>query len=120
MLPDATSASSPLLPAFPVERRSAQRFAPRRVLIGQIEPDEGGRIPTRVQNLSARGVGLLADRPFPAGAVVKIRLVNAAAMFALLVTARVKHCNQVLTGDHYLGCEFEQALAPGEMRPFLV
>jgi hypothetical protein len=92
---------------------------PRQVLAAEISLGKGQSSTARVHNLSARGAALLTSRPFAPGAVLQVRLVNAAATFGLVVTARVVHCDRVLTGEHFMGCAFETALGPEELGPLL-
>jgi hypothetical protein len=110
------------IPAGPaIERRLSQRFCPRRVMTCQIEPAEGGTaMVATVQNLSARGIGLVCQKTYALGSELRLRILNASATYYLVVTLRVVRCEPVLAGGHYLGCEFTRKLEPGELRPFLM
>jgi hypothetical protein len=109
-----------LPPRLVLERRLSQRFCPRRVLTGQIEPADGGAMMVAVvQNLAARNIGLVCPRTYTLGSELRLRLLSASATFYLVVTLRVTRCEPVLAGGHYLGCEFTRKLEPGELRPFL-
>jgi hypothetical protein len=103
-----------------VERRLHHRFFLSRMLTGQIESAAGEVLGTAVvQNLSARGVGLVCGHPSALGSELRIRLLNSSGTFSLIVAVRVIRCEAVLAGGHFLGCECIRSLNPGELRPFL-
>ncbi len=73
-----------------------------------------------VQNLSGRGIGLVCPRSCALGSELRLRMLNSAATSDLDVKLRVVRCEPVLTGGHYVGCEFTRTLDPEELRPFLM
>jgi hypothetical protein len=102
------------------ERRRAKRHAPARLTPCVIRPAEGAETPGWVHNLSVRGGGLLAGRPFAPGAVLTVLFINAAHTFALSVELRVVRCYRVVNGDYYLGGQFAQPLRHDEFLPFIM
>jgi hypothetical protein len=104
-----------------LERRLSQRFCPRRVQTAQIEPAEGGATTVAVvQNMSARGIGLVCPNSYELGKELRLRMLSAAATSYLVVTLRVVRCEPVLVGGYFLGCEFTRILEPAELRPFFM
>jgi hypothetical protein len=72
-----------------------------------------------VWNISASGVSMLLDEAPSAGTVLSATLATVDDAGALPVTLRVVHVRHIRTGDYFLGAQFQQPLAPAEMRPFL-
>jgi hypothetical protein len=103
------------------DRRLYYRFIPRSPLTGQIEPAESDSVLfVQVQDLSARGIGLVCLQACAPGTEVCLRMLNPSATAYLIVKLFVVRCEPALAGGHYLGCEFARKLEPGELRPFLV
>jgi hypothetical protein len=104
----------------PVERRRARRLKPARLTSCVIRPADSAEMPGWVHNLSIRGGGLLAGRPFAPGAILTVLFINAAHTFALSTELRVVRCYRVVNGDYYLGGAFAQPLRHDEILPFMM
>src|SRR5437763_1112718 len=69
------------------------------------EPDSQ-LLPARIRNISRRGIGLLLDRPFDAGAILRIELPGEAASSSVSVLACVVHTRAEGDNQWALGCGF--------------
>jgi hypothetical protein len=104
-----------------LERRGARRIAPGGITPCLIRHDGAERATAAwVHNLSIQGVGLLTNRPFPAGAQVSVMLINTAHTCAMSAQAVVARSLRLVNGDYYLGCRFDQALRYDQITPFLM
>jgi hypothetical protein len=103
------------------EKRLARRLAPISVTPCLVYPlGDDGAIPAWVHNLSIRGVGILVDRPYPAGTTITALLINSAHTYAMSVQAVVVRSYRVFNGDYFLGCSFEESLNYDQITPFLM
>jgi hypothetical protein len=82
--------------------------------------DEPGPLPAWVHNLSIKGVGILAGRPYRPGAQVTALLINASHTYAMSVQATVVRSYRIFNGDYFLGCRFDEALTYDQITPFLM
>jgi hypothetical protein len=103
------------------ERRQARRLTPGRVTPCLITaPDEAEPVAGRVHNLSFKGAGVVSAREFPAGAILPLRLVNAAHTFMASVQFEVVRGFRVANGDYFLGGRFLEALTYDALVPFML
>jgi hypothetical protein len=104
-----------------VERRSQKRVVPiQRTLCLLQAPGEDQRATTVVQNLSLKGVGILADREHAPGTVLQVLLVNAWHTFAVKRDLKVVRCFRVNGQQFFLAGPFDRLLAHEEMVPFII
>lgn len=107
-------------PARPEDRRGAPRRQPALGTVVDLDagPDGAPR-QGLVWNISLSGVSLLLPEPIDPGTTLGGVLVTTDAGVRLPVRLRIAHVRQLLTGDYYLGAQFDRPLAPDEMRPFV-
>lgn len=89
------------------ERRAWVRYPPRRLqmllhLFG-VRPSEPRQ--ARVQDVSAQGVGLIADQSFAQGSVLVLRFAGTSLETRPLLV-RVKHLQPLPNGEFQIGCTF--------------
>jgi hypothetical protein len=103
------------------ERREVRRHAPGQPALclvhnhGEAEPT-----PACVQNLSIKGTGILADRPYAVGTVLHVLLINASHTYAVATNLRVVRCLRLVSGQYLVGGPFTQALAYEEFVPLMI
>jgi hypothetical protein len=103
------------------ERRLSKRMSPAQQVSCQIRlPGSHAELPARVDNLSVRGIGILASEAPQLRTTLQVLLINAPHTFALTVDVEVVHCASVVNGDYFLGCRFKRSLTYDEMAPFFV
>lgn len=100
------------------ERRGARRLAPGRLTPCVIRGRED--IPGWIHNVSVLGVGLMSPRPFAAGEMLSVLLINGPHTFAVSVEVRIIRCYRVVNGDYFLGGTFPEPLRYDELLPFMV
>jgi hypothetical protein len=69
-------------------------------------------------DLSLSGAGLHAERPFPVGTTLIIRLHSSTQGWTSHL-ARVKHCKEILPNQYQVGCLFVKPLKPQQLRALL-
>lgn len=100
----------------PSERRAAARRQPALGTVCRLDNGPGFGL---VWNISASGVSFLVHEAPTRGALVRGVLATANEGFALPVSLRVAHVALMRTGDYVVGGQFDQPLAPEQIRPFL-
>lgn len=113
-----TSGLSARRPA--TDRRRHARLTPNRPSLCRMALPDGPPAGAMVHNLSASGVALFCEAPFPVGSQVRLALVNNAAMFCLVVKLTVLRCQPSPVGDYFVAGVFERVLGPAEIGPFIV
>jgi hypothetical protein len=102
------------------DRREAKRLPPGQhticlIWFGEdLEPANAV-----VSNLSHKGAGLLAEREYASGSVLRLLLVNGPHTFALATELKVVRCFQVPTGEYFLGGPFLKTISHDELVPFM-
>jgi hypothetical protein len=103
-----------------VERRGGKRVTPARNTLCLIRrPGEDQTSTVVVQNLSFKGIALLADRECPAGTVLGLLLINAAHTFSVEVDLQIVRCFRVAANQYFLAGPFGRALLHDELVPFI-
>jgi len=111
----------PLVPRRPAgDRRRHPRLTPNRLSLCRMALPDGAPAAAFVHNLSASGVALFSEAPFPIGSQVRLALVNNAAMFCLVLQVTVLRCQPSPLGDWFIAGMFERLLGPAELGPFFV
>src|SRR5262245_19001355 len=121
---------SPALKLLPVgedissgeaERRSHPRLQPAGLLTCQVRmPGREESMPGTVQNLSAGGLALLVDQPVPPGTRIQVLMTNPAHTSRLSLTVTILRSEPELSGNWFLGGEFDRTLMPNELKPFVL
>jgi hypothetical protein len=75
----------------------------------------GERVPARILNISAGGVGLLTPCEFEKGTLLSLALPGPANRPARKSLVRVLHVRDLHNGDWFLGCEFAEQLNADEI-----
>lgn len=70
----------------------------------------------RVNDLSAAGIGLLADTCFPPGAILEVKLEGIASNLSRTLLARVKQTQEQANGQWLVGCVLVTRLKEGELQ----
>ena len=73
-----------------------------------------------VWNISASGVSMFVGTKLDPGTELKGELFASETRDALALTLRVAHLAKLLTGDYFIGGQFERPLTEQELRPFVV
>jgi hypothetical protein len=108
-------------PRPPSDRRSTRRLTPGRVTPCLITPPGADEpIGGWLHNLSVKGAGFLADRPFAPGTSLRLLLINAQHTFAAPVEFQVVRCFRVINGEFYVGGQFTRPLNYDALFPFLL
>jgi hypothetical protein len=103
------------------ERRAARRVTPAQVVPCLLQPEgKAEGIAGWVHNLSSRGVGVMTEKNLGTGALLTILLVNASHTYAVSLQGQVVRSFRVISGDYFLGCEFNRGLTHEELMPFIV
>jgi len=102
------------------DRRRHVRVTPHRPSLCRMALPDGPPAAAFIHNLSASGVALFSDSPFPVGSQVRLALVNNAAMFCLVLQLTVLRCQPSPVGDYFVAGAFDRVLVPAELGPFLV
>jgi hypothetical protein len=103
-----------------IDRRAFRRLTPGHLTPCQVRPPGEPPRPAWVHNLSLHGAGILADREYEPGTRLGLLLVNAAHTFALSVEMDVVRCFRVVSGDYFVGGEFDRQLRHDELMPFMI
>jgi hypothetical protein len=104
-----------------MDRRTFRRLTPGHLTPCHVRaPDTEERRSAWVHNLSLCGAGILADREYSPGTRLGLLLVNAPHTFALKVEMDVVRCFRVVSGDYFVGGQFERQLGHDELMPFMV
>ena len=97
------------------DRRAAERMAVNAdtacTFVSPVLEDFG---PSRIQNISMDGIGLLVTRRVEVGALLTITLTNPAKSFVKTLLVRVAHVTPQL-GHHLVGGTFNTALTYQEL-----
>lgn len=101
------------------DRRRAPRRQPALGTVINLDIPAGEYRQGLVWNLSSTGVSLLLPEPVDPGTMMMGSL-SADDGSHLPVQMKVAHVCLLRTGDYFLGAQFERALTPEEMRPFVV
>jgi PilZ domain len=101
------------------DRRRHTRLTPNRPSLCRMALPDGPLSAAFVHNLSASGVALFCEAPFPVGSQVRLALVNNAAMFCLALQVTVLRCQPSPVGDYFVAAVFERVLVPAELGPFI-
>lgn len=103
-----------------VERRGGKRVVPARHTLCLIRrPGEDQASKVVVQNLSLKGIALLADREHPAGTLLPLLLINAAHTYSVAVDLRIVRCFRAAANQYLVAGPFERALLHEEVVPFI-
>jgi hypothetical protein len=81
-------------------------------LLGDEAPN---RHPARVLNISLGGIGLVADRPIAAGALLNLELHSADGRAERTLLACVVHVSSRSSGEWVLGCSFIRELSEADL-----
>jgi hypothetical protein len=98
------------------ELRAAARRQPALGTVCRLDPGPGMGL---VWNISEGGLSMLVQDAPMRGASVRGVLATSSDGFALPVGMRVAHVAKIATGDYVVGGQFDQRLAPDELRHFL-
>jgi PilZ domain len=99
----------------PERRQHLRRPRPCGIAYLTIEGDDAGQWrDAHVVDVSPGGVGVLCDRRFEAGALLKLRFGEAGAETSLLSLVRVAHVQLRPGGEWHLGCQFATAMGDEE------
>jgi hypothetical protein len=71
-------------------------------LFGMKPPEQR---PARIQDVSKQGLGLIVDRSFAQGSVLVIRF-SGTTLESRPILVRVKHLQQLASGEFKVGCTF--------------
>jgi hypothetical protein len=103
------------------DRRQVKRLTPTPQTLCQVwETEQSEPAEATVQNLSAKGVGLVGSREYAPGSVLRVLLVNASHTFAVHAEIKVVRCFEASDGDYFVGGPFLRALAHDELVPFMM
>jgi hypothetical protein len=103
------------------ERREVKRHAPGQPTLCLVHnPGEAEPTPACIQNLSIKGVGILADRPYAEGTVLHVLLINASHTYAVATDLRVVRCLRLVGGQHLVGGPFLLPLDYEEFVPLMI
>jgi hypothetical protein len=108
-----------------IARRKSERRAHTRHHLGRrmtclLAPEgEGPPLRGEIQNLSARGVAVVARKWFGAGEVVTVRLFNETVTFSIEAKLRVTRAFTLAGGEYAIAGELDRVLGPAELLPFL-
>lgn len=102
--------------ASSAERRVSLRFPCIRVSPCLVQAAYD-RLWVRVQDISARGMALIVNRPFRPETSLVIQLTR--ADYPLALPARVVHCTPHDHLNWKIGCEFDTPLVAEELNAFL-
>jgi hypothetical protein len=72
----------------------------------------------QVFDLSATGVGIIAEQPFPANRVLVLRLPTTTQGWSSHLV-RIKHCAAVGDGVYQVGCAFIKPLSVSQLQSLL-
>lgn len=100
------------------ERRAYVRHRPARRMTCLLGADGPG-LSAVVQNLSARGLALLAAKWIEVGEVVAVRLFNEEMTVCLVVNLRVTRRGTLPNGECFIAGELDRVLEPAELLPFM-
>jgi hypothetical protein len=104
-----------------VNRREVKRLPPGQRTVCLIRGEGPPTVPAlTVQNLSVKGAGLLADREYPAGALLPILLVNGSHTCAVALELNVVRSFRVVGGHWFVAGPFARPLTCEELIPFMV
>ena len=98
------------------ELRSAARRQPALGTVCRLDPGPGVGL---VWNISEGGLSMLVQDAPARGSAMRGVLSTSSDGFALPVGMRVAHVARIATGDFVVGGQFDQPLAPDELRHFL-
>ena len=103
----------------PLERRAFVRYSRRLdalwLFLGVSSPDLAS---AQLVDLSATGVGLVVDRPFPAHASLALRLPTITLGWSTHLV-RVQRCVEAGAGQYQIGCTFVKPLSATQLQGFL-
>ncbi len=80
---------------------------------------QGQELFAHVQDISARGIGLVMEQPLAAGLEFTAEVTNTLSLVLSIHTARVIHVAELPGSDYLIGCQFETPLAPELLEAFL-
>jgi hypothetical protein len=101
------------------ERRAFIRYARRFEVLWQLLGVAGPDVTSgQVFDLSATGVGIVADRPFPASKSLVLRLQTRQRGWSSHLV-RVKHCTAVGKDRFQVGCAFIKPLSVRQLHDYL-
>jgi hypothetical protein len=75
--------------------------------------------PSRIQNISAGGMALLATRPFQLGALLEVEIQLSSKRFSRPTLVRVVNVTPHSQGGWFVSCKFPCPLAEHELRALL-
>lgn len=103
------------------ERRGSKRIVPvHRTLCLISASGDTESMTGVVDNLSNQGIALLAERAYPLGALLHLRLVNAAHMFSLEVEMKVVRATRIGYDHYVIAGAFVRTLSHDEVVPFIL
>jgi hypothetical protein len=115
--PLASRQSGPPLPQS-AERRAYARHPRRLDMLWQFLGLGREMASARVLDLSASGVGLVFDRPFPPDTLLLIRMPTATLGWTSHLV-KVKHSRELGPGEFQTGCTFVRPLTPEQLQALL-
>jgi hypothetical protein len=106
---------------LPAERRVHSRYACECDIAFQplANRKAGTWLPTRVKNISAKGMGLVLNSAIERGALLSVKLEGPAQRFSQPLLVRVVRVTERHAGVWQLGCTFAIALDEEEVSAFL-
>src|SRR5947207_14003297 len=106
------NAGSALVPLSAAERRVAVRHHRRlEVTWRSLGSQDNLFAPTKVQNLSRSGIGLLMEEEFHRGAILMIKLKGVPPRLARPILARVVRCRRQANAGWAVGCTLARRLS---------
>lgn len=104
-----------------IERRGSKRLVPVHRTLCLIQPaSESERRLAIVENMSQKGVALMAEREYVAGTILSVLLVNAAHTFSLAVEMKVVRSSRLASDQYLIAGPFARLLSHEEVVPFIL
>jgi hypothetical protein len=104
-----------------IERRSSRRVAPaHRTLCLILASGENEQTTAIVENLSNKGIAVLAERAYTPGAILNVLLVNASHTFSLAVEMKVTRSTRIGSDQYLIAGPFARPLSHEEVVPFIL
>ncbi|MBI3823722.1 MAG: PilZ domain-containing protein [Planctomycetes bacterium] len=107
--------------AFDKEQREEERFPVNAgsacVLAAPVSEDFG---PVRVKNLSNKGIGLITSKKVEVGALLAVKLANAARKVTKTLLVRVTHATPQAGGSYLIGGTLDPPLTYEELTVFVM
>lgn len=104
-----------------IERRGSKRLVPiHRALCTILPCDESEGTTAVVDNLSHKGIAVLAERDYDVGTLLPVLLANASHTFSLAVEIKVARVLRMGYNQYLVAGPFSRPLSHEEVVPFLL